>query len=149
MPYKLKNISLSHCEILVEEETDSFISVVAVVKHNNRWLLGLARNGNDRQGKWCCPGGRIKTGEKPKKAAERECYEETGIKCKATGEPFRLRNYNGIAFVPCEFTSTNYKIDVNDEFSAAGFFTMSEINKLKPLYKNVIDCIDKAKRSKK
>lgn len=136
-------------DILKEQIDQVFSSVVAVVRHNDRWLLGMAKNNGDRHGKWCHPGGQIRRGEKPDKAAERECYEETGIRCKAEGKPFSIDKHKGVAFVPCKFTNSNYKIDVNNEFAAAGFFTMAEIRNLKPLYKNVIDVIEKCKRAKR
>lgn len=145
MTFKLRNI---HNGLLLTEDTKEadYTSAVAVVRQGDRWLLGLSRNSGDRQGKWCHPGGHIRTGESPQKAAERECYEETGIRCKASGKPFDMKEHKGIVFVPCTFTNTNYKIEVNNELSVAGFFTMSEINNLKPLYKNVTDVISKAKR---
>lgn len=135
--------------VLCENVDPKYKSAVAVVKYNDMWLLGLAKNNGERGGKWCHPGGQIKRGEKPEKAAERECYEETGIRCAAIGKPFGLSRYDGIAFVPCRVSGSSSKISVNGEFSAAGFFTMAEIRNLKPLYKNVIDVIEKAKRAKR
>jgi len=150
MALKLSDIYLRAGNVLSEASEPDFTSAVAIVRHNDRWLLGLARNSGDRNGKWCHPGGGMKSGEKPEKAAERECYEEMGIRCKADGKPFRMKDHKTVAFVPCKLSNTNYKIDINNEkeFSGAGFFTMAEIRSLKPLYKNVIDLIDKAKRAK-
>lgn len=148
--YSSTNFNKILDSILLEESDVSDVSdvsAVAVVKFKNRWLLGISNSSDDRDGKWCHPGGHIKPRENPKKAAERECYEETGIKCKAHGEPFRMDKYKGIVFVPCKFTNTHYKIDVTEnEFSVAGFFTLQEIRKLKPLYKNVIELIERARR---
>ena len=148
MTFRLSSIGEAG-RIISEAEQPDFKSAVAIVRYNDRWLLGLARNSGDRNGKWCHPGGGIKNGEKPEKAAERECYEELGIKCKASGKPFRIKDHIGVAFVPCRLEDTNYKIDVNKEkeFSGAGFFTMAEIRNLKPLYKNVIQLIEKARDS--
>lgn len=134
--------------VLLEETEPDFRAAVAIVRNRDRWLLGLAKGtGDDRSGKWIHPGGGIKHRETPKKAAERECFEETGIRVRATGEPFRLPTRKGIAFVPCTVTSTNQKIDVNEEFSAAGFFTMAELRTLKPLYNNVRKLIERARNS--
>jgi len=133
-------------QVLQEEVEPDFKAAVAIVHQNNRWLLGLAtKTGDDRSGKWCHPGGGIKPKENPKAAAVRECFEETGIRCRAVGEPFRLPAHKGVAFVPCKATSTHQKIDTNSEFSAAGFFTMAELRNLKPLYKNARNLIDRAR----
>jgi 8-oxo-dGTP pyrophosphatase MutT (NUDIX family) len=129
-----------------EEIEPEFKSAVAIVRQRDRWLLGLSREtGDDRTGKWVHPGGGIKHKENPKKAAERECFEETGIRCRAVGEPFRLPDHKGVAFVPCTVSSTNQKIDLNHEFSAAGFFTMAELRTLKPLYKNAQKLIERVR----
>lgn len=132
--------------VLQEEAEPDFESAVAIVRQRDRWLLGLAKQtGDDRTGKWIHPGGGIKHRETPKKAAERECFEETGIRCRAISEPFRMPDRPSVAFVPCRVTSTNQKIDVNHEFSAAGFFTVAELRTLKPLYKNVRKLIERAR----
>lgn len=133
-------------QVLREETEPEFKAAVAIVRQRDRWLLGLAKGtGDDRNGKWIHPGGGIKHRESPKKAAERECFEETGIRCRAVGEPFRVQDHKGVAFVPCTVTSTNQKIDVNHEFAAAGFFTLAELRTLKPLYKNVRKLINRAR----
>lgn len=132
--------------ILTEELDDKYTSAVAIVQCRDRWLLGLARNtDDDRTGKWVHPGGHIKRGEDPKKAAERECYEETGIKCKAVDEPFRIPNCKNVAFVHCKATTTNQKIRPNHEFSAVGFFSLQEIRSLKPIYKNAKKLIERVR----
>ena len=143
------NLLLKFDEVLehvLQEETEpDFKSAVAIVQQQNRWLLGLAKGtGDDRSGKWCHVGGRIKPGESPKKAAERECFEESGIRCRAVSAPFRDQAHKGVAFVHCKVTSINQKLDPNDEFSAIGFFTTAELRILKPLYKNVRKLIDRA-----
>ena len=91
------------------------------------------------------PGGHIKKGESPEKAAERECYEETHIKCKAIGDAFSMHGYKGIAFVPCKVISSNQRLENNSEFAALGFFKITELQGLK-IFKNVRKLIDRAKR---
>lgn len=132
--------------ILQEEIEPDFKSAVAIVQQRDRWLLGLSKANDDRKTKWCHVGGRIKKGETPQKAAERECFEESGIRCNAVGKPFRSQAHKGVAFVHCKVASINQKLDPNEEFSAVGFFTTSELRTLKPLYKNVRELIDRAKR---
>lgn len=132
-------------DILAEEYDGDYESAVAIVQDKDRWLLGLATNtGDDRSNKWCHPGGGIKRGESPKKAAEREAHEETGIKCKAVGEPFSMPGHKGVAFVHCKVTSSNQDFDNNHEFSALGFFKIRELRSLK-LYKNARKLIDRVR----
>ena len=131
--------------VLDEEYTTDYTSAVGVVQDGNRWLLGLAtKTGDDRSGKWVHPGGHIKRGESPEKAAVREVWEETGIRCKAVGEAFNIPGHKGVAFVHCKVTSSNQELDNNEEFSALGFFTLQELRSLK-LYKNARELIDRVK----
>ena len=132
--------------VLQEEFEGEFTSAVGIVQSRDRWLVGLAKGtGDDRTGKWVHPGGHIKRGESPKKAAEREVYEEIGIRCRAVGEPFRDPKHKNVAFVHCRVTTSGQKIDINHEFSAAGFFTLKELRSLKPIYKNVLSLIKRAR----
>jgi 8-oxo-dGTP pyrophosphatase MutT (NUDIX family) len=133
-------------QIITEQTEPEFTSAVAIARYRDRWLLGLSKNSDERKGKWCHPGGHIRSGEKPTHAATRECFEETGIRCDAIGEPFRMVSYKGVAFVPCRIVKSGQKIDVNNEFSAAGLFSMEEIRNLRPLYKNVKQLIERAKK---
>lgn len=120
-------------------------AAVAVVQCGEKWLLGLARKtGDDREGKWVFPGGGIKKGEGKKKAAERECWEETGIRCRASGEPFSYPSKPGVVFVHCKARS-GQEFDNNHEFSALGWFTRQEMRSLK-LYHNVIKLVERVKR---
>lgn len=131
--------------VLNEEYNEDYTSAVGIVQDGNKWLLGLAvKTGDDRSGKWVHAGGHIKRGESPKKAAVREVWEETGIRCKAVGEPFSVPDHKGVAFVHCKVTSSGQELDNNEEFSALGFFTIQELRSLK-LYKNVRKLIDRVK----
>ncbi|HEY3512536.1 MULTISPECIES: NUDIX domain-containing protein [Kribbella] len=57
------------------------IGAAAAVMDGERLLL-TRRTDN---GEWCMPGGAIEPGERPAEAAERETYEETGLKVRVTG----------------------------------------------------------------
>jgi mutator protein MutT len=58
-----------------------FISVaIAVVEHNDRFLVGRRSENLPLGGLWEFPGGKIETDESPKAAAARECLEETGLR---------------------------------------------------------------------
>lgn len=129
---------------LISEDKTEYKAAVAVVKYRDSWLLGLSTANDDRSGKWCFPGGGINSGESPKKAAERECFEELGVKCKAVGEPFSHGNKKHVAFVPCKIESKKDKYVLNSEFSAAGLFDRQELRNLK-LHNNVMQLISKTR----
>ncbi|MGZ0146805.1 NUDIX domain-containing protein [Kribbella sp. WER1] len=57
------------------------LGAVAAVVDGERLLL--TRRTDD--GEWCLPGGGVEPGERPAEAAERETYEETGLRIRVTG----------------------------------------------------------------
>ncbi|MFX1373301.1 MAG: NUDIX hydrolase [Promethearchaeota archaeon] len=59
------------------------IGVGVLLIRENRLLL-VKRKYDPDAGYWSIPGGHLDLGEKVKKAAEREVYEETGFKVKVT-----------------------------------------------------------------
>jgi len=61
------------------------VAVGAVVFKNGRVLL-VQRAKPPAEGKWAIPGGSVEIGETLQQSAEREIYEETGIRIKA-GKP--------------------------------------------------------------
>lgn len=50
---------------------------------DDRWLIGLRPAGVPLAGLWEFPGGKLRPGETPPAAAERECLEETGLRVSA------------------------------------------------------------------
>ena len=129
---------------IISEEKQDYKSAVAIVKYRDTWLLGLSSANDDRNDKWCFPGGRIKSGESPSKAAERECFEEMGIRCKAVGEPFSFGSKEHVAYVPCRITNKKDRYKLNSEFTAVGLFSRTELRTLK-LHKNVLQLLDKVR----
>ena len=62
-----------------------FISVaIAVVEHNDRFLVGRRSEHLPLGGLWEFPGGKIEPDESPKAAAARECLEETGLRVRVS-----------------------------------------------------------------
>jgi len=125
-------------------EVKEFFAAVAVCEYRRRWLLGLAKDTNDdRAGKWCFPGGGIKPGETPEQAAVRECREETGVTCRAAGQPMKMGDKPGVAFVHCR-VSSRPNLKENHEFTAIGFFDKTEMKALE-LYYNVKTLINRTR----
>jgi mutator protein MutT len=60
---------------------------VAIVEHEGDFLVGLRPPGVPLAGYWEFPGGKVRPGESPAAAAERECLEETGL-CVRIGAPY-------------------------------------------------------------
>lgn len=129
--------------ILEAHTIGTFRAAVGIVQCGDRWLLGLSTATDSRSNKWVFPGGHIKRKEDPKTAAVREVKEETGIKCKAIGDPFTLPSKKDVAFVHCR-ASKNQDFDSNSEFTALGWFTTREMRSLK-LFDNVLKLIDRVK----
>ena len=62
-----------------------FTSVaIAVVEHENKFLVGKRAEHVPLGGLWEFPGGKMEEDESPERAAERECLEETGLQVIAT-----------------------------------------------------------------
>ena len=55
---------------------------IAVVCHDDRYLIGLRPDDVPLGGLWEFPGGKIRSSETPEVAAVRECFEETGLRIK-------------------------------------------------------------------
>ncbi len=137
-------LKFEHRLSLILEAEEDFFAAVAIVRYRQKWLLGLSTSNDDRLRKWCFPGGGIKRGESPLKAAERECWEETGIRPKAKGNIMTLSSKPGVAFVPCTF-SGSHRFKPNSEFSALGFFETNEFRSLE-LYKNTKELVQRSRR---
>lgn len=58
---------------------------IAVVEHDDRFLIGQRPSGVALAGFWEFPGGKTQPGESPHECAVRECREETGLEVEVTG----------------------------------------------------------------
>lgn len=57
------------------------MAAAVLIEKDDRILL-VRRSVDPRRGKWTLPAGFIDAGEDPRRAAERECLEETGLKVR-------------------------------------------------------------------
>lgn len=71
--------SCSHCDWVYFP--DPKVAAAVLIEKGDRILL-VRRNVDPRRGKWTLPAGFIDAGEDPRRAAERECLEETGLKVR-------------------------------------------------------------------
>jgi mutator protein MutT len=72
---------------------------IAVVEHDDRFLIGQRPPGVVLAGLWEFPGGKVQAGETAAEAAARECREETGLSVevlRSYGERFYNYNYGRI-----------------------------------------------------
>ncbi len=137
-------MKLANLNLFEDHEKPKYKSAVAIVYCREKYLLGLSKNSGDgRLNKWVFPGGRIKTGESPEKAAEREAREETGVTCKARKGIITDSSKKDVAFIYCK-SSTFQTPKPNSEFAQIGWFTLAEMDSLK-LYGNVKKLISKTK----
>ena len=58
---------------------------IAVVEHAGQFLVGQRPPGVPLAGLWEFPGGKVEPGETASAAAERECFEETGLAVESQG----------------------------------------------------------------
>jgi mutator protein MutT len=58
---------------------------IAVVEHENRFLIARRPSGVELAGFWEFPGGKVHEGESVAEAAARECWEETTLEVEVLG----------------------------------------------------------------
>lgn len=109
-------------------------AAVAIIVNGDKVLMGLATSSDFRYGKWCFIGGGIEEGETPLDAAERESWEEAGIKVKArVGEAYIVDEKPHVVYVICDYISGD--LNPNNEFFELAWFPIHNI----PPGLNVLD----------
>ncbi len=97
-------------------------------------------------GRWCLPGGHMESGESAAEACEREVWEETGLKVRATrllgvySNPDQLVIYkdgNKAFFVVLNFEAQvlEGELGLSDETTAFGWFSLEEMETM-PIHAN-------------
>ena len=116
------------------------VAVGAVVVHQNKVLL-ILRGQPPAEGKWAIPGGSVKLGETLQAAAERETFEETGLRVKASkviysfdtilrDETGRVQFHYVILDLRAEPIEPDQRLTPGDDALDVGWFTLDEVDKL-------------------
>ncbi len=118
--------------------------VLAIIKKGNTYLLTKRAELDKEDPKsfhnaWQLPGGGVKFGETVEVAIKREIREELGVEIEPiTIIPYIINsirsNWHGIGIpILCKFQTEFPVIKLNREASEYGWFTLSQIKKLKTL----------------
>ncbi len=116
----------------------------AVIFDEKREKVLLTQRTDNRR--WCLPGGHMESGESAAEACEREVWEETGLKVRATrllgvySNPDQLVIYkdgNKAFFVVLNFEVQvlEGELGLSDETTAFGWFSLEEMETM-PIHAN-------------
>jgi len=122
---------------MVYEYKKKFLFIVpqkAAVKRGSKYLImKRAANSRIRPGYWDFPGGKLECREKSAESVEREIYEETGLKSKATKPVFaftELIDGTGHIVIIYECRAKG-KVKLSNEHSEFVWATKEKILKMK------------------
>ena len=116
----------------------------AVIFNETREKVLLTQRADN--GHWCLPGGHMESGESASEACEREVFEETGLKVRATrllgvySNPDQLVIYkdgNKAFFVVSNFEVQvlEGEVGLSDETTDVGWFTLKDMESM-PIHAN-------------
>ncbi len=140
---------MASCQTEVTDERTQFtmrkiVQAKVLVRHKGKYLLlKKARDAiSEHIGGWEVPGGKVKQGETPRKAAEREVFEETGLKCTIIAELKLLKmekeNLKITTHVYLAETE-NKNVALSSEHFAYRWVSYGEIDSLKKvIYKELL-----------
>lgn len=115
------------------------VGCAAIVWDAQRRMILLTRRHDN--GKWCLPGGAMDSGESAIEAVEREVFEETGLRVRATRligiytSPdwiieYKDGNRHQIVAMSFEAEIVGGTLGLSDETTEAGFFTPGQIESM-------------------
>jgi ADP-ribose pyrophosphatase YjhB (NUDIX family) len=92
-------------------------------------------------GRWCLPGGQMESGESAAEACEREVWEETGLKVRATRLAGVYSNPDQLVIYPdgnkAFFVVMNFEVKIvegelglSNETTAFGYFSLAEMESM-------------------
>lgn len=113
------------------------VAVGGVVIHQNKVLLVL-RGQPPAEGQWAIPGGSVNLGETLQAAAEREVFEETGLRVKAGKTIFafdkivrdddgRVKYHYVILDLEAELLDPHQSLMAGDDARDVGWFSLEDI----------------------
>lgn len=113
--------------------TDPKVGVGVLVIKDGKLLL-VRRTMNPERGKWSIPAGFLDRGEDPQETAEREAWEETGLKVRIEGLSGVYHNppaQGGASiFILYNASVIGGTMHAGDDADAVGFFGLDEIPEL-------------------
>lgn len=113
--------------------TDPKVGVGALVTQDHRVLL-VKRKMEPERGKWSIPAGFLDHGERPQETAEREVYEETGLRVRIVKlvDVFANSPQRGGAsiFILYSAELQGGEMIAGDDASEVGFFGLDELPEL-------------------
>lgn len=109
---------------------DPKVAAGVFVEDNGRVLL-VERKFSPQAGKWSLPAGFVDAGEDPRRAAVRECFEETGLSVEVTDllDVYygRIEAASADLMLVYHAIRTGGELAANDDASRAAFFGPSEL----------------------
>ena len=109
---------------------DPKVAAAVLIEQDSRVLL-VRRAINPQKGRWTLPAGFVDAGEHPARAAERECYEETGLEVQVIGlldvmaVQEHARGAHIVIFYRAEILTG--ELTPGDDVDRAGFFLRQEL----------------------
>lgn len=117
-------------------------AAVAIIRHKDKWLLGLSKSTDERFNLWTFVAGTVHYNELPERTVVRESKEEANLRVKVIQE-LSYGSKTDVKYYYCKVVGEP-KVIHNNEFAAMAFFTIREMRSLK-LYHNIMNLIEKAK----
>jgi 8-oxo-dGTP diphosphatase len=112
---------------------DPKVAAVALIEQDGKVLL-VRRVMNPERGKWTIPGGFVDAGEDPRRAAVRECLEETNLQVEVTDllDALFTSEHPRSASIILAFRArvVGGKLQAGDDADGIGFFGPSEMPEL-------------------
>lgn len=93
---------------------------MGLVKHNGKILI-IERANKEPGMSWAFPGGEVEPGETPDHTAQREVFEETGVKCqncRLIHERIHPITKHHILYFACEAVTVETKTNESDEIAS-------------------------------
>ena len=112
---------------------DPKVAIAAVVQNAAGALLLVQRRFAPEKGKWGLPGGFLDAGEDPKRAAEREALEETGLVVEASEllDVLHNREPGGASIVILyRATAKGGALEADDDAADARYFALDALPEL-------------------